>query len=40
MFSMLTHSCWVDDGAGKDRKLLIDEHGYEIHVRVVLYDWE
>uniref|UniRef100_A0A1I8C145 ZP domain-containing protein n=1 Tax=Meloidogyne hapla TaxID=6305 RepID=A0A1I8C145_MELHA len=27
MFSMLVHNCFVDDGAGKDRKPLIDEHG-------------
>ncbi|KAH7727524.1 CRE-CUTL-10 protein [Aphelenchoides avenae] len=35
MFSMLTHSCWVDDGAGKDRKLIIDEHGCSVDPVIV-----
>ncbi|CEF68384.1 Zona pellucida domain-containing protein [Strongyloides ratti] len=27
MFSMLVHSCFVDDGDGNSRKTIIDEHG-------------
>uniref|UniRef100_A0A0N4ZGA6 ZP domain-containing protein n=1 Tax=Parastrongyloides trichosuri TaxID=131310 RepID=A0A0N4ZGA6_PARTI len=27
MFSMLVHSCFVDDGDGNNRKTIIDEHG-------------
>ncbi|KAI6225981.1 Zona pellucida-like domain protein [Aphelenchoides besseyi] len=27
MFGMFVHDCFTDDGAGRDRKLLIDEHG-------------
>ncbi|VDK33816.1 unnamed protein product [Gongylonema pulchrum] len=28
MFSMLVHSCFVDDGNGHEKKPLIDEHGF------------
>ncbi|KAI1722455.1 zona pellucida-like domain-containing protein [Ditylenchus destructor] len=35
MFSMLVHNCFVDDGAGKDRKPLIDEHGCTIDPIIV-----
>uniref|UniRef100_A0A915EDJ2 ZP domain-containing protein n=1 Tax=Ditylenchus dipsaci TaxID=166011 RepID=A0A915EDJ2_9BILA len=35
MFSMLVHNCFVDDGAGKDRKPLIDEHGCTIDPVIV-----
>lgn len=28
MFSMLVHSCFVDDGNGKEKKPLIDEYGF------------
>ncbi|EGT31838.1 CBN-CUTL-10 protein [Caenorhabditis brenneri] len=30
MFSMLVHSCFVDDGNGDERKPLLDEHGCAI----------
>lgn len=30
MFSMLVHSCFVDDGNGEERKPLLDEHGCAI----------
>ncbi|CAB3410891.1 unnamed protein product [Caenorhabditis bovis] len=30
MFSMLVHSCFVDDGNGDERKPLLDEHGCSI----------
>jgi hypothetical protein len=32
---MLVHNCFVDDGAGKDRKPLIDEHGCTIDPVIV-----
>uniref|UniRef100_A0A914GRY9 ZP domain-containing protein n=1 Tax=Globodera rostochiensis TaxID=31243 RepID=A0A914GRY9_GLORO len=35
MFSMLVHNCFVDDGAGKDRKPLVDEHGCTIDPVIV-----
>uniref|UniRef100_A0A7E4VQV2 ZP domain-containing protein n=1 Tax=Panagrellus redivivus TaxID=6233 RepID=A0A7E4VQV2_PANRE len=35
MFSMLVHSCWVDDGAGNEKKLLIDEHGCSVDNYIV-----
>ncbi|CAK5008291.1 unnamed protein product [Meloidogyne enterolobii] len=36
MFSMLVHNCFVDDGAGKDRKPLIDERKYFLCVKLCL----
>ncbi|VDK49400.1 unnamed protein product [Anisakis simplex] len=35
MFSMLVHSCFVDDGNGQDRKPLIDENGCSIDEALV-----
>uniref|UniRef100_A0A1I7XEW7 ZP domain-containing protein n=1 Tax=Heterorhabditis bacteriophora TaxID=37862 RepID=A0A1I7XEW7_HETBA len=35
MFSMLVHSCFVDDGNGQDRKPLLDEHGCAIDPIIV-----
>uniref|UniRef100_A0A914C0A6 ZP domain-containing protein n=1 Tax=Acrobeloides nanus TaxID=290746 RepID=A0A914C0A6_9BILA len=35
MFSMLVHSCFVDDGAGHDRKPILDEHGCTIEPVIV-----
>uniref|UniRef100_A0AC34QZG6 ZP domain-containing protein n=1 Tax=Panagrolaimus sp. JU765 TaxID=591449 RepID=A0AC34QZG6_9BILA len=32
---MLVHSCFVDDGAGQDRKSLLDEHGCTIDPVIV-----
>lgn len=32
MFSMLVHSCFVDDGNGQEKKALVDEHGYAENV--------
>ena len=37
MFSMLVHNCFVDDGAGKDRKPLIDEHGKLKNIILIFY---
>ncbi|KAE9419694.1 hypothetical protein Angca_004999, partial [Angiostrongylus cantonensis] len=35
MFSMLVHSCFVDDSNGQDRKAFIDEHGCAIDPIIV-----
>uniref|UniRef100_A0A0N4U8M5 ZP domain-containing protein n=1 Tax=Dracunculus medinensis TaxID=318479 RepID=A0A0N4U8M5_DRAME len=35
MFSMLVHSCFVDDGNGKEKKPLIDEYGCAIEPTIV-----
>ncbi|KAL3124447.1 hypothetical protein niasHT_007730 [Heterodera trifolii] len=35
MFSMLVHNCFVDDGAGKDRKPLVDERGCSVDTVIV-----
>ncbi|VDM43698.1 unnamed protein product [Toxocara canis] len=35
MFSMLVHSCFVDDGNGQEKKPLIDEHGCTIDPSIV-----
>uniref|UniRef100_F1L6Y4 Cuticlin-1 n=1 Tax=Ascaris suum TaxID=6253 RepID=F1L6Y4_ASCSU len=35
MFSMLVHSCFVDDGNGQEKKALVDEHGCTIDSSIV-----
>ncbi|GMR53865.1 hypothetical protein PMAYCL1PPCAC_24060 [Pristionchus mayeri] len=35
MFSMLVHSCFVDDGAGQDKKPILDENGCSIDPLIV-----
>ncbi|KAK6105400.1 Zona pellucida-like domain family protein [Brugia pahangi] len=35
MFSILVHSCFVDDGNGREKKLLIDERGCAIEPAII-----
>uniref|UniRef100_A0A915C529 ZP domain-containing protein n=1 Tax=Parascaris univalens TaxID=6257 RepID=A0A915C529_PARUN len=35
MFSMLVHSCFVDDGNGQEKKALVDDHGCTIDSSIV-----
>jgi hypothetical protein len=36
-FKSQVHSCFVDDGAGGERKQLLDDKGYDRHHQVHMY---